>query len=216
LEKRLKDLANIIENSSLNQLKFTEINKKSILNRINNNNNSRMSFFNKSLHSSMSLIVFAILLLIIFKIPGTEDEKFQFYNVQGNQSSATGLITGKEKVEDVFSSFIYPKYLPEGYEEVETSGIYIIPNDNSRYVFNSKYCNDQDCVYILQRNSAKPPVNEFNSDSTTTVQGVKAYLFNNKNRQEIVFWLNGDVYSIKGEIPILELKKIAQSMQKGH
>jgi hypothetical protein len=213
VEKILKGLPERIQESSLKRLEFTDKQKHEVMLKLQDENSERRPFLKKKLNPVLSLLVLSTLILLMLKVPSMDDQNIDFYT-SPNGNNITGIVTGINEVKKEFKSFEFPTYLPVGFIEVETTGVYTSPNNSTERVLNSKYCKRDSCVYILQRNSPNPPTaKQFKSDSISTIKGHKAYVFNQENRKEIVVWRDGDVFSIKGSVPVRELKKITESLQ---
>jgi hypothetical protein len=213
VEKILKSLPERIQESSMKRLEFTDKQKHSVMLRLQDENSERRPFLKKKFNPVLSLMVLATLVFLILKVPSIDNQNIDFYT-STNGNNITGIVTGINEVKKEFKSFEFPTYIPMGFIEVETTGVYTSPNDSTQRVLNSKYCKRDSCVYILQRNSPNPPTaKQFKSDSITTIKGNKAYVFNQEERKEIVVWRDGDVFSIKGSVSVRELKKITESLQ---
>jgi hypothetical protein len=213
VEKILKGLPERIQESSLKRLEFTDKQKHEVMLKLQDENSERRPFLKKKLNPVLSLLVLSTLILLMLKVPSMDDQNIDFYT-SPNGNNITGIVTGINEVKKEFKSFEFPTYLPVGFIEVETTGVYTSPNNSTERVLNSKYCKRDSCVYILQRNSPNPPTaKQFKSDSISTIKGHKAYVFNQENRKEIVVWRDGDVFSIKGSVSVRELKKITESLQ---
>jgi hypothetical protein len=213
VEKILKSLPERIQESSMKRLEFTDKQKHAVMLRLQDENSERRPFLKKKFNPVLSLMVLATLVFLIVKIPSVDDQNIDFYT-STNGNNITGIVTGINEVKKEFKSFEFPTYVPMGFIELETTGVYTSPNNSTQRVLNSKYCKRSSCVYILQRNSPNPPTaKQFKSDSITTIKGHKAYVFNQENRKEIVVWRDGDVFSIKGSVSVRELKKITESLQ---